>query len=407
MHPNRVLPGGHQVTRSEALANAKLRVILLNSLAGWGGGEKWCVEQGLALRARGHQVLIACTAGSSLEAAARERGLSVWSAAFSGPFGGGLAALRLAGLARSEGYQALIANVGRDVRVGALVQRCAGVVLLQRRGIAKRSRKGPFSRWLYRHHVRRVLVNARAIGESLREEVPGLEAERICIVRNGIDIGSVPAGEGWRIRSDVGSGEGPVVLSVARLSAMKGQRDLLAAWQEVRRRFPKAVLLLAGTGEEEAALRTQARELEGVHFLGFRRDVDALYAAADLFVLASTRYEGCSNALLEAMWHGIPAVVTRCGGLPEAVADGETGRVVPPGEPEALAAALVELLQDPAVRTRMGHAAQTRVRERCSLPRVTGDLEAELYATVREAGGAITREESSDRASPNSLGEHS
>jgi glycosyltransferase involved in cell wall biosynthesis len=114
---------------------------------------------------------------------------------------------------------------------------------------------------------------------------------------------------------------------------------------------------------------------------GARPDVRDLLAGADLFVQPSVRDEGCSNALLEAMAAGLPAVVTACGGLPETVVEGATGRVVPIGDPERLAAALRELLADAPLRARFGAAARARALEHYSPDAVAASWEA-LFAEL-------------------------
>ncbi len=135
---------------------------------------------------------------------------------------------------------------------------------------------------------------------------------------------------------------------------------------------PATDLLVAGTGELADALRRQARELaldERVHFLGFREDVGALLTLADLFVISS-HLEGLCTSVLDAMAMERAVVVTDAGGLPEIVRDEVDGRVVPAKDPEALAAAILELLADRRARERMGRAGRERVREAFTVDRM-------------------------------------
>ena len=143
---------------------------------------------------------------------------------------------------------------------------------------------------------------------------------------------------------------------------------LLAALPTLHRRLPAVRLLVAGDGEHREALvaRTAALGLSpAVAFLG-RADagrVQALLAGARALVVPST-YEGMPLVVLEAMAAGVPVVASRVSGIPEVVVDGETGWLVPPEDPEALAAALTAVLADPAEAARRGAAGRARVAER-------------------------------------------
>ena len=172
---------------------------------------------------------------------------------------------------------------------------------------------------------------------------------------------------------------------VANLNPVKDHETVLRALAILNRSGRPAHLILAGEGELEGALRAQASELElqsFVHFLGRRSDIPAILAATDIFVLAS-RTEGMSNALLEAMAAGRPAVVTRVGGNPEVVAENATGLLVPPADAPGLAEALGRLYSDGALRERMGLAARARAAQAFSLDKTVGD-----YAEVIRANQA-------------------
>jgi len=213
-----------------------------------------------------------------------------------------------------------------------------------------------------------------------------LSADKFALIPNGVAPGAFQKDDGAAVRRELGIDAGvPLVATVGRLAAMKGHADLLRAWDLVLRDLPGAVLLVVGEGEEEQALRRQAAGLsppEAVRFLGFRRDARAVLSAIDVLALTSVRDEGCSNALLEAMALGVPAVVTRCGGLPYVVEDGRTGVVVPVGDAGAIAAALLRLVRDPAGRAAMGAAARKLAESRYNLDAVTTLLE-DLLQSLR------------------------
>jgi len=154
-------------------------------------------------------------------------------------------------------------------------------------------------------------------------------------------------------------------LVVGVLEERKGHATLLEAMARLGA-GSRVRLVFAGSGTRETVLRADAaaRGLT-VRFLGFRDDVARCLAAADLAVLPSL-HEGLGVAALEAMAAERAVVASRVGGLPEVVVDGETGRLVPPGDPAALRSAIAALVNDPAARARMGAAGAQRVRERFS-----------------------------------------
>jgi glycosyltransferase involved in cell wall biosynthesis len=156
--------------------------------------------------------------------------------------------------------------------------------------------------------------------------------------------------------------EGPVVGLVARLSPEKGVDVLFRALTEL----PGVTAIVAGEGPARGDLERLADELglsERVRFLGWRDDVDAVIRSVDVLALPS-RNESAPIAIVEAMLGGIPTVASDVGGVPELVLHGETGYLVPPDDPHALAAALRRLLDDPELRARFGARGRELAEER-------------------------------------------
>jgi glycosyltransferase involved in cell wall biosynthesis len=176
---------------------------------------------------------------------------------------------------------------------------------------------------------------------------------------------------------------------LGRLSSWKGQEILVRALAQAELASGEGVALVAGDawpGEErhERALRELAAALglgDRVRLVGFRDDVDNIYGAADVVVVPSTRPDPLPNSALEAAAAGCCVVAAAHGGLPEIVRDGETGRLVPPGDAGALAAILAELAADPPQRERLGAAAAADVADRFSVARLLERTQA-LYDEV-------------------------
>jgi glycosyltransferase involved in cell wall biosynthesis len=138
-------------------------------------------------------------------------------------------------------------------------------------------------------------------------------------------------------------------------------------------------VLLVGTGAERDRVEARAAELgvsEQLRFLGWRGDVDRILASSDALVLPSTSNECLPYAILEAMGHGLPVVSTDVAGIPEEVADGETGRVVPPADDAALAEAIADVLRDRDRARAMGAAGRRRLQTEFTVERMTARMRA-------------------------------
>lgn len=222
----------------------------------------------------------------------------------------------------------------------------------------------------------------------------GIPASRVAVVRNGIEVERYESGDRVATRAALGvAGGAPLILVPARLHPAKGHRDLFAALTDIRRVHPEVRVLFAGDGPERAALEALARTTPSagtVRFLGHREDLPDLLAAADLVVLPS-RAEGLPAALLEALAAGRAVVATAVGGVPEAVTDGVQGRLVPPGDPTRLAAAVLELLASPAQRAALAAAGRARVGREFRAEAATRRHEQVLAAWLDEVAGPARR----------------
>jgi phosphatidylinositol alpha-1,6-mannosyltransferase len=201
------------------------------------------------------------------------------------------------------------------------------------------------------------------------------------------------------VRSRYGLDAGRWLLSVARLSRHKGIDTALQALARLRGRYPSLRYAVVGAGEEQEALAAEARELgvaDRVRFLTDvpDRDLPALYNCAELYLgisrLMAQRVEGFGISLAEASACGVPVIAGRSGGIPAAVRDGETGVLVDAERPDAVAEEVARLLDDPALRARLGAAGRQAVERHNNWDRVTADLRRighELGAAAKQAAG--------------------
>ncbi len=206
---------------------------------------------------------------------------------------------------------------------------------------------------------------SRRIQRSL--EQGGVRADRLRTLYSGLDMARVMDQEDGRdARRRFGiPAEALVLGTVANLFERKGYEVMIQALAVIVNASPAAHYLIVGSGDAayEARLRAMAEVLgleRRVHFAGFQESVYPCLAAMDLYVHPALM-EGFGIAVLEAMAMRRPVVATTTGGLPEIVRDGETGMLVPPGESDALARAVLALLQDPARCRQLGEAGRARV----------------------------------------------
>ncbi|WP_052865794.1 glycosyltransferase family 4 protein [Streptomyces niger] len=201
-------------------------------------------------------------------------------------------------------------------------------------------------------------------------------AGRMAQLPPGVDEKTFHPGSGGdEVRARLGLADRPVVVCVSRLVPRKGQDTLIEALPRIRAEVPDAALLIVGGGPYEKDLRAlaEARGVrDAVHFTGAVpwEELPAHYGAGDVFAMpCRTRrggldVEGLGIVYLEASATGLPVVAGDSGGAPDAVLEGETGWVVPGGAPAAAADRIVPLLQDPALRRRMGERGRAWVEEK-------------------------------------------
>jgi glycosyltransferase involved in cell wall biosynthesis len=235
--------------------------------------------------------------------------------------------------------------------------------LVASRRIEFRVAHNSFSKWKYAR-----VACFIAISEAVRERLvaDGIPRQKTTVVHEGVDVERIvhlPTGNvhaAFFLPTHA-----PVVGNIGALVAQKGQHHLIDAAAIVVRAVPDARFVICGDGDLRPALEEQIKRkhLERHVFLaGFRPDVLELLKGFDLFALSSLQ-EGLCTSLVDAMAASKAAVATRVGGVPEVVADGETGLLVPPRDHDALANGITTLLKDRARRTRMGEAGLKRARK--------------------------------------------
>ena len=289
--------------------------------------------------------------------------------------------------------------VGRDDAAlwGRLAARLAGVpVVIESLHHGRFSAASDPKRILY-HVLNRLLdpwtdafVAVSQVQRAFYAEI-GLAEKQIAVIHNGIDMERFDTSEGVRQAARQALGlppEMPVVGMVANFSPIKRHDVLLRALVKMREMLPDVRCLLVGDGPLRAAMEKTAQRLGlsgAVSFLGSRPDVPDLLPALDVFCLASDS-ESFSNAIVEAMAAGKPVVATDCGGPREIVVEGETGFLVPTGQPSALAEKVSFLLRNPALAQQMGQAGRRRAVGCFSLEQMVAARETLFIRLLCEKG---------------------
>lgn len=341
-----------------------MKVLLANSEPGFRGGESQTLALAKGLAAAGCDVTIAARDGSALAARAGDEGAACRSFAFEKvPLSTPWDLARFISSLRPDIVHAQTADAHTHLWIACRLMRRPPPLVVSRR-VAFRVRRTPFNVLKYRTGVAHFIPISRAAAASLA--AAGVPDARMTIVPSGVDTA--------RFAALVRPGEptpGTFVPpgrftfgTVGALEREKGHATLLAASATVVRERPGAYVVIAGEGSLARALQSQIVDLR----LEFSADlvpeqppIEKVLCRLDLFVLPSLE-EGLSTALIAAMASGLAVVASDTGGIPDVVTP-ECGILVPPGDPEALARAILGLARDPATREAMGRAAAARARE--------------------------------------------
>lgn len=306
-------------------------------------------------------------------------------------FGAGLVGALAMPLARSARLVATIHNYPPGGTAGREAAEQQGQ---ESQGSDMRPRRASH-RWAIGQIVRRA-ARLITVSDALRNELLALYPEvaaKTVTIPNGIDARAKPGRDPQEVKEALDiPPAGPLVGMVARLAPQKGIGEFIRACRAVADHRPDVRFVLAGEGPLRSmaeAMRDRLGLGDRLHLTGEVESTSDLIAALDCLVVASTS-EGSSLAAMEGMAMAKPVVATCVGGVPEVVADGETGVLVPPGEPAALAAAVQALLQDPERAQALGEQGRRRAAEqfdvRLMLAR-TEQIYADLVHDDMKAGG--------------------
>lgn len=356
-----------------------------------GGGQQSLLALMRGLDRKRYQLRFAGP-GGGLSRAVRQAGVPVQELNFPslrglGGFGAAVSLGRLGRLVRQERVELLHANGSRCMFYAGLVGRLAKVPVIWHVRIAVAERGWD---WLLGQMATRIV----AVSEAVRCRLsPGGLEKKTRVIYNGVELAPYVRANGAQVRRELGQGAKWLIGMVARLTEEKDHETFLQAASRIAAQLSGVRFLVVGGDPDpgqgrQRELRRLADELglgERLVFAGERSDLPELMASLDLLIHCAHQ-EGFGRVLVEAMAAGRAVVATAVGGIPEVVADGQTGILVPAGDPEGVANAALALLSDPGRRQAMGRAGQVRAQRLFSLEAHVAQIQA-LYEEVLVARG--------------------
>jgi glycosyltransferase involved in cell wall biosynthesis len=350
---------------------------------GWGGQEIRILTEARGFLDRGHRVDLYAATGSRIAGEAPGYGVpcTVLPIGRKRPAG----VLALARAFRGARHDVVNTHSSTDSWLAALACRLVRdpPVIVRTRHVSVPVPNDRATRWLYGTATSRVVTTGEALRDRLVRD-NGLDPARVDSIPTGIDAARFGTIAGDEARRALGlPADVRIVGIVATLRSWKGHRHLLDAFASLD--DPRALLVVVGDGPQREALDRHVAALglePRVRFAGQQRDVAPWLAALDVFALPSTANEGVPQALLQAMFAGVPCVTTAVGAIPEVARDGDTALVVPAGDAAALADAIGRLLADRSLGARLAAAARAFVVPRFGLDTMLDRMETAFRRAI-------------------------
>lgn len=348
------------MTRDSVLDAASLRILHTEWSLGWGGQEIRILAEMEAFRELGVWMEIACRKDSRIGQEASKAGFAVHYLPFAHRVDP-LTILGLRHLVRTGAFSIIHTHSSVDSWCGGLAGRIFGIPVVRSRHLSSTVRPGFNARLVYDWLPDAVISSGRHIRDHLVEVCGCHSAKHFSIPAGADQRRFSPAADGISVRNEFGLGDAKVIGIVAVLRSWKGHRVLFEACARSLDAIPDLRLFVVGDGPLREHLPQWAAELglaERVRFAGHRDDIPNCMKAMDVCVLPSLKNEATSQVMPQAMLVGTPVICSSAGGLTEVVQDGITGRVVPPGDVDALAQALQECFAKPEKTAEMARRAR-------------------------------------------------
>lgn len=349
-----------------------MKILFLSESTASTGGTRQLMLLASSLSDRGHLLTVGCRPQSALNALCQDRGIATANFAFASD-ADIASAVRLTSFCREERFDVMQTFHPR-AHAAALAAKYLGAkaALVVRRGVIFPIPANPFSRFKYASSRISALV---AVSDAVKAEFlkAGVSPGKINVVPPGIDLSSWQASA--LARGKLRWAPPFRIAMIAHFAGFKGQDVMLKAAPRILEEFPDTRFVFIGRGEVELkALAAAAGMASSAEILGPRDDIPALISGFHI-IAAPSRQEGVPNALIEAQASGVPVAGAAVGGIPEVITHGETGLLFPPGDPAALAGALLSLMRDKILAERLGAAGKANAAARFSMASVSDRFE--------------------------------
>ncbi len=364
-----------------------MKLLMCESSTAMGGQELAVLLHAQGLRKRGYDLTLVTEPDSPIADLARRDGLPLVTLCMQ-KWAYPLAFARMRGLLNELRPDLVHVNSSRDSWIASLAARSVSprVPVIRTRHISTPLNQNLTTRWLYRSLLDYVIVTGGELTRRGLVERDGLAASKVSAFPIGIDVAHFRPGTPERdLREELGLPAAEVLVGlISYLRSYKGHEYYIDAAARVAARRKGVTFVISGRGPEEGRLRARIAEQgveQRVRMLGYREDLLNVFHSLDLFVIPSVEGDTIPQVLMQALAVGLPVVSTTVGSIPDVVRNGETGYVVPPRDAAALADRIRDLVDNPALRSRMGEAGRALVDRSYSLDRMLDELER-IYQRV-------------------------
>jgi len=361
------------------------RILHTESSRGWGGQEVRVFVELEWMRARGHWVALAAHPESAIAKRAQEAGILFYPLQTHKallPF----EVVRLAAWLIRHRIDVVNTHSSNDGWLAGLAARLAGRILIRSRHIEVDYPNRFWSALAFRFLPHYLITTSQRIADRLVKEL-GVPPERVDCISTGVDLTKFDPAKPGGLRQELGLAPNAALVGmISVLRSWKGHATLIEAAGLVIEASKQPVhFVIAGDGPGRADIEKKIGQVpwgKQITLLGHRADVPNVLASLDVLVLPSYAHEGIPQIILQAQAMARAVVGTTIGGIPEVVEDGVTGFLVPPKDPKALAEKISALLADPALRSRLGHAARAGIEKQHSLDAM-GERLLALYESLK------------------------
>jgi len=364
---------------------AGVKILFINSIQMFGGGEVWLLTMMRALMERGHDVHLLCRPHVPLETRARAQGFNVSTINMRGDFDP-VVIYKTWKLIRKLRVDVVCTNMDKELRFGGIAAKMAGVLaIVPRRGIDYPLKNTWVYYWTYVHVASGVIANSFATKKSLTKNSPWLSPEKIRVIYNGVEYSRFSSAAKKDLRKELGIPKKDFLVGfVGQLDERKGVETLVKSFCFLSKKKAHVTLLMVGEGKLKNRLMDMASQCHGrVIFAGYRNDVDEVVKCIDVLVLPSF-WEGFGIVLIEAMAAGKPVVTTRTSNMPEIVTDKKDGFLISPGDEDSLTKVLINLIEKPELKKEMGRLGQEKVQKQFTLEKMVDQTEDFFFQLAEE-----------------------